>query len=65
MAQSLPARRQKIAVKPDADITQAMCRETGLAHGLVDYKVCAIDNTWSELLFCKRAARTTKPAGKR
>jgi len=30
-------------------------REVALAHGLVDYKVCAIDETWSALKFSIRA----------
>jgi hypothetical protein len=29
-------------------------REAGLTSGLVDYKVCAIDATWSGLLFAPR-----------
>ena len=29
-------------------------RETGLEAGLVDYKVCAIDEEWSGLLFAPR-----------
>jgi hypothetical protein len=29
-------------------------RERGLALGIVDYKICAIDATWSGLLFAKR-----------
>jgi hypothetical protein len=29
-------------------------RDAGLAAGLVDYKVCAIDETWSGLLFAPR-----------
>jgi hypothetical protein len=41
-----------------ADLTQPIVRETGLSHGLVDYKICAIDRTWSALLFAKRK---TKP----
>ena len=36
------------------DLTQQMVRETGLAAGLVDYKVAAIDHTWSGLLFTRR-----------
>jgi hypothetical protein len=36
------------------DLTQQQVRETGLAAGLVDYKVCAIDGTWSGLLFRRR-----------
>lgn len=37
-----------------SDLTQQIVRETGLAAGLVDYKVCSIDATWSGLLFTKR-----------
>jgi hypothetical protein len=35
-------------------MTQNIVRETGLASGLVDYKVCAIDATWSGLKFAQR-----------
>ncbi|MCI0435275.1 MAG: DUF3052 domain-containing protein, partial [Gemmatimonadetes bacterium] len=38
------------------DVTQQMIREAGLGIGLVDYKICAIDSTWSGLLFRKRKA---------
>jgi CheY-like chemotaxis protein len=36
------------------DLTQTMVREVGLASGLVDYKICAIDQTWSGLKFTQR-----------
>ena len=36
------------------DLTQPHVRKTGLAAGLVDYKICAIDKTWSGLLFTRR-----------
>jgi hypothetical protein len=36
------------------DLTQQNVREHGLAAGLVDYKICAIDATWSGLLFARR-----------
>lgn len=36
------------------DLTQPYVRGTGLAAGLVDYKICAIDKTWSGLLFTRR-----------
>jgi hypothetical protein len=36
------------------DLTQQGVRELGLAAGLVDYKICSIDETWSGLLFTKR-----------
>jgi CheY-like chemotaxis protein len=37
-----------------SDMTDNVVRETGLASGLVDYKVCAIDATWSGLKFAQR-----------
>ena len=42
------------------DLSEPIVRETGLATGLVDYKVCAIDATWSGLLFTRRKAKRTK-----
>jgi hypothetical protein len=36
------------------DLREGLVRRTGLAHGLVDNKVCAIDETWSGLRFVKR-----------
>lgn len=38
-----------------SDLTQADVRRLGLANGLVDYKVCAIDATWSGLKFARRS----------
>lgn len=35
--------------KDIADITEDIIREQALAHGLVDVKVCAVDNNWSGL----------------
>lgn len=40
-----------------SDLTQTIVRATGLAAGLVDYKVCAIDATWSGLKFARRKAK--------
>jgi hypothetical protein len=37
-----------------SDLTQQKVRKIGLASGLVDYKVCSIDKTWSGLLFARR-----------
>lgn len=37
------------------DLTEKSVRKTGLEAGLVDFKVCAIDSTWSGLLFKRRA----------
>jgi CheY-like chemotaxis protein len=38
------------------DLTQAAVREFGLALGWVDYKVCAVNATWSGLKFARRKA---------
>lgn len=37
-----------------SDLTQAQVRRIGLAAGLVDYKVCAVDATWTGLRFARR-----------
>jgi hypothetical protein len=37
-----------------SDLTENVVREIGLAKGLVDVKVCAIDETWSGLKFVRR-----------
>lgn len=37
-----------------SDLTENIVREIGLELGLVDVKVCAIDNTWSGLKFVRR-----------
>jgi hypothetical protein len=36
------------------DLRETVVRELGLAHGLVDNKVCAVDDTWSALRFVHR-----------
>ena len=36
------------------DLTENVIREFGLAAEWVDYKVCAIDETWSGLCFARR-----------
>jgi hypothetical protein len=36
------------------DLTETTVREYGLNNGLVDVKVCAIDDTWSGLKFVRR-----------
>jgi CheY-like chemotaxis protein len=41
------------------DLSERVVRERGLALGIVDYKICAIDETWSGLRFSRRA-----PAGR-
>ncbi|MCC6586691.1 MAG: DUF3052 family protein [Bryobacterales bacterium] len=36
------------------DLTENAVREFGLAAGWVDFKICAIDETWSGLAFARR-----------
>jgi len=36
------------------DLTEEVVRKAGLENGLVDYKVCAVDGTWSGLKFARR-----------
>ncbi|MEZ4702986.1 MAG: hypothetical protein R2834_21820 [Rhodothermales bacterium] len=47
---SWPKKTSKLAADLDGNIV----RETGLRHGLVDVKVCAIDADWSGLKFLYR-----------
>jgi hypothetical protein len=37
-----------------SDLSQAVVRKVGLASGLVDYKICSVDATWSGLRFAQR-----------
>lgn len=68
LARRLPEARQMLAEKGglwiiwpkkgsaiEGDLTQVAVRERGLAAGMVDYKICAVDESWSGLLFtCRR-----------
>ena len=46
-----------------SNVTETLVREVGLAAGLVDNKVCAIDDTWSGLRFVVRLVdRPKKPS---
>ena len=44
----------KKAAKMDTDLDENLIRDFGLAQGVVDTKVCAIDETWSGLRFSRR-----------
>jgi hypothetical protein len=44
----------KLASGVATDLKEGIVREAGLAAGLVDYKVCAVDATWSALAFARR-----------
>jgi hypothetical protein len=47
------------------DLDESRVRELGLAAGLVDNKVCAIDETWSGLRFVRRLRDRPPRAGGR
>ena len=47
--------KQSSGVK--TDVTQPAVREFGLAAGWVDFKICAIDETWAGLAFARRNAK--------
>jgi hypothetical protein len=42
----------------ESDLSQTVVRAFGLARGFVDYKISAIDETWSALCFARRARET-------
>jgi CheY-like chemotaxis protein len=44
----------KTASQVKTDLTGNVVRETGLATGWVDYKICSVDDTWSGLAFKRR-----------
>jgi Protein of unknown function (DUF3052) len=44
------------------DLSDVVVRDIALALGLVDVKVCAIDETWSGLKFVIRKGERAKPA---
>jgi hypothetical protein len=46
----------KKAAKVATDLTENVVREVGLESGLVDVKVCAVDEVWSGLKFVRRVA---------
>jgi hypothetical protein len=43
----------------ESDLDENVVRDIGLAAGVVDVKVCAIDETWSGLKFVRRLADRT------
>lgn len=40
----------------ESDLNENIVRDLGLAQGLVDVKVCAVDEVWSGLKFVRRVA---------
>ncbi len=43
------------------DVTEGLVRDYGLAQGLVDNKICAVDETWSGLRFVVRLVDRNHP----
>jgi hypothetical protein len=46
----------KKAAKVETDLTEDVVRALGLRAGLVDVKVCAVDEVWAGLKFVRRLA---------
>ena len=46
----------KKSARLDSDLTENVVREIGLTLGLVDVKVCAVDEVWSGLKFVRRVS---------
>ncbi len=44
----------KKAAKVATDLTEDVIRAVAIAHGVVDVKVCAVDDTWSGLKLVRR-----------
>jgi len=55
----------KKAARVSTDVTEDTIRDIALPLGLVDVKVCAIDDTWSGLKLVRRRERRTLPLGAR
>lgn len=60
-AAALPAMRQLAARtrlwilwRKGGAVTQQFLRESAAAVGLVDYKICSVDDTWSAMLFARK-----------
>ncbi len=51
---------QKKSSGVESDLTQNIVRKIGLASGLVDFKISAIDETWAGLRFTKRKTTQKK-----
>jgi hypothetical protein len=51
----------KRAAKVDTDMTEQAIRDAALPLGLVDVKVCAVDETWSGLKLVRRLTAVSSP----
>lgn len=54
MGQGLWVAWPKKASGIKTDVTEDVIRNCALPHGIVDFKVCAINETWSGLKFARR-----------
>jgi hypothetical protein len=45
----------KVSSSLQTDLSDGVVREVGLENGLVDVKVCAVDESWSALKFVRRS----------
>ena len=54
----------KKASRQPTDITEDVVRELALPMGLVDIKVCAVDETWSGLKLMLRRSERANPAAR-
>ena len=59
-----PKKKPKAQPAIVSNVTETLVREAGLAAGLVDNKVCAIDDTWSGLRFVVRLVDRPKQASR-
>jgi CheY-like chemotaxis protein len=45
----------------ESDLSEGVVRQVALASGLVDFKVCSVDETWSALRFARRDNGRARP----
>jgi hypothetical protein len=50
----------KKTARPNSGLDENLIRNAAMAVGLVDYKVCAVDKTWSALAFAARKERSRR-----
>ena len=53
--------RKRRAGRSPSGLTQGFIREAALSVGLVDYKVCSVNEIWTGLLFTRKKQRGYKP----
>jgi hypothetical protein len=49
-----PKLQAKTKKKTEGGLTQTFIRTSALAIGLVDYKICSVNETWTGLLFTRK-----------